>query len=181
MKKLINLFLIFAKIGLFAFGGGYVILPMLKREFAEKRDYVTEEEIMDYFAISQCTPGVIAVNSATFIGRKQGGVFGAAACTLGVVLPSVIIITFIALFLKNFAEISYVQYALKGIRACVCAIIANVIVDLSKKTIKDKLSFCISILVFLLMCIFDISPIIFVVSAGVFGVLVKIGKRGVSK
>ncbi|MBR2500149.1 MAG: chromate transporter [Clostridia bacterium] len=181
MKNLIKLFLIFAKIGLFAFGGGYVMLPLLKREFAENRDWVTEDEILDYFAVSQCTPGVIAVNSATFIGRKRGGVSGALSATLGVVFPSVIIITIIAMFLKNFAELTLVSYALKGIRACVCAIIANMVFELSKKTIKDTFSFIISVCVFLLMVFFNISPIVFIVLASIFGILINLKKRGISK
>lgn len=181
MKNICKLFLIFAKIGLFAFGGGYVILPMLKSEFVEKNGWVTEEDIMDYFAIAQCTPGVIAVNSATFIGRKKAGFFGALAATLGVVFPSVIIISIIALFLNNFAEITLVKYALQGIRACVCGIILSALWDLSKKTIKDKLSFFISVVVFLAMIIFDISPIIFVICSAVLGIIVKTSKRGAKK
>ena len=179
MKKILNLFVIFAKIGAVAFGGGYVILPLLKREFAEKRDWVTEDEIMDYFAIAQCTPGVIAVNSATFIGRKQAGVLGAISATLGVIFPSLIIITILALFLQNFAEITLVKYALLGIRASVCALILSMLIGLIKKSVVDKITGAIAILVFVLMCAFDISPIIFVISAGVFGVALSLfRKRG---
>ncbi|MBE7027591.1 MAG: chromate transporter [Ruminococcaceae bacterium] len=182
MKKLLNLFFIFAKIGVVAFGGGYVILPLLKREFAEKRSWVTEEEIMDYFAISQCTPGVIAVNSATFIGRRNAGTLGAIFATLGVVFPSLIIISVLALFLQNFAEITMVKYALSGIRACVCALILSTVISLVKKSVIDKISCTIAIVVFLLMCMFDISPIIFVISAGVLGVVVSVlRKRGAVK
>lgn len=182
MKKILNLFIIFAKIGAVAFGGGYVILPLLKREFAEKRDWVTEDEIMDYFAIAQCTPGVIAVNSATFIGRKQAGTIGAVFATVGVVLPSLVIITVLALFLQNFAEITLVNYALKAIRACVCALILSTLISLIKKSVVDKISGAVAILVFVLMCVFDISPVIFVISAGVFGVVLSIiKKRGAEK
>lgn len=178
MKNILKLFLIFAKIGSVAFGGGYVILPLLKREFSEKRGWVTEDEIMDYFAVAQCTPGVIAVNSATFIGRKQAGIPGAISATLGVVFPSLIIITILALFLQNFAELTLVKYALTGIRACVCALIANTLLSLAKKSIVDKISCAIAVVVFAVMCIFDISPIIFVVCAGALGILIKLKKRG---
>lgn len=182
MKKILNLFVIFAKIGAVAFGGGYVILPLLKREFAEKRDWVTEDEIMDYFAIAQCTPGVIAVNSATFIGRKQAGVSGAISATLGVVFPSLVIITVLAFFLQNFAEIILVKYALTAIRACVCALILSTILSLIKKSVVDKISGAIAISVFILMCLFDISPVIFVISAGVLGIVLNvIKKRGAEK
>lgn len=182
MKKILSLFVIFAKIGAVAFGGGYVILPLLKREFAEKRDWVTEDEIMDYFAVAQCTPGVIAVNSATFIGRKKAGILGGISATLGVIFPSLIIISVLALFLQNFAEITLVKYALTGIRACVCALILSTVAGLIKKSVVDKITGAVAIVVFLLMCIFDISPVIFVISAGVFGILLNVlKKRGAVK
>jgi len=181
MKNILKLFVIFAKIGSVAFGAGYVMLPLLRREFAEKRDWVTEEEIMDYFAVAQCTPGVIAVNSATFIGRKQAGIAGAISATLGVIFPSLMIITVIAMFLKNFAEIQLVSYALTGIRACVCAMIVSTLIGLAKKSIIDKISLLIALFVFIIMCIFDISPIIFVVCAGILGILVNLVKRGAKK
>ena len=178
MKNILKLFVIFAKIGAVAFGGGYVILPLLKREFAEKRDWVTEEEIMDYFAVAQCTPGVIAVNSATFIGRKKAGILGAISATLGVVFPSLIIITILALFLQNFAEYTMVKYALTGIRACVCALILTAILGLVKKSVKDVVTGAIAIVVFLAMCFFDVSPIVYVLCAGVLGIVIKLRKRG---
>ena len=178
MKNILKLFLIFAKIGSVAFGGGYVILPLLKREFSEKRNWVTEEEIMDYFAVAQCTPGVIAVNSATFIGRKHAGILGAISATLGVVFPSLVIITVLALFLRNFAEYTIVKYALNGIRACVCALILSAVIGLVKKSIIDKITCAISIIVFISMCFFDVSPIVYVICAGVLGVLINLRKRG---
>lgn len=181
MKKIVELFLIFAKIGAVAFGGGYVILPLLKREFVEKRGWVTESEIMDYFAVAQCTPGVIAVNSSTFIGRKHAGICGAIAATLGVVFPSLVIISVLALFLSNFAEITLVKHALTGIRACVCALILSALTGLAKKSVVDKISFFTALIVFIAMCIFDISPIVFVVGAGVLGIIVRLLKRGAKK
>ena len=112
-----DLFLTFAKVGVCTFGGGYAMLPILQREVVEKKGWATEEELTDYFAIGQCTPGVIAVNTATFIGQKYRGNLGGTIATLGVVFPSLVIITIIAAFLTNFAEIPVVQHALAGINA----------------------------------------------------------------
>ena len=103
MRELFELLLVFARIGAVTFGGGYAMLPILQRELVEKRGWVTEEEIMDYFAIGQCTPGVIAVNTATFVGIKLRGYPGAVFATVGIVLPSIVIITLIAAVISNFA------------------------------------------------------------------------------
>ena len=119
MNKLLDLFFTFARIGGLTFGGGYAMLPMLQKEVVEKRKWATEEEIMDYYAIGQCTPGIIAVNTATFVGQSTAGIAGGIFATLGVVFPSLIIITLIAAFLQNFAELAVVQYAFSGIRVCV--------------------------------------------------------------
>ena len=133
MGNLLNLFLIFAKIGVTTFGGGYAMLPVLQREIVEKRGWATDEELMDYFAIGQCTPGIIAVNTATFIGQKQSGIAGGIMATLGVVSPSILIITLIALFLNNFADIEWIRHAFSGIRVCVCLLILNAVIKLGKK------------------------------------------------
>jgi chromate transporter len=116
MKELLELVWTFAYIGAFTFGGGYAMLPMLKREIVEKKHWATIDEIMDYFAIGQCTPGIIAVNTATFIGYKRKGVAGGIFATLGLVLPSLVIISVIAAGLENFAHIAAVQHAFAGIR-----------------------------------------------------------------
>ena len=109
MKELADLFLSFCRIGGFTFGGGYAMLPMIQKEIVEQRKWATEEEVMDYFAIGQCTPGVIAVNTATFIGYKRKGVLGGIVATAGVIFPSIIIVTIIAAFLNNFAEIAVLK------------------------------------------------------------------------
>ncbi|MBP3925823.1 MAG: chromate transporter, partial [Clostridium sp.] len=116
MNKYLDLFLTFARIGGLTFGGGYAMLPMLQREVVEKRGWATEEELMDYYAIGQCTPGIIAVNTATFVGQSTAGTIGGIIATLGVVFPSLIIITLIAAFLQNFAQLPIVQNAFAGIR-----------------------------------------------------------------
>ena len=128
-KKALELFGIFFKIGAFTFGGGYAMLPMIQREIVDKNGYATEDEVLDYYAIGQLTPGVIAVNVATFIGMKRKGLLGAAFATAGVVFPSVVIITLIALILRNFMDILWVQYAFSGIRVAVIALIIKTIIQ----------------------------------------------------
>ena len=145
-----DLFLTFAKVGVCTFGGGYAMLPILQREVVEKKGWATEEELTDYFAIGQCTPGVIAVNTATFIGQKYRGNLGGTIATLGVVFPSLVIITIIAAFLTNFAEIPVVQHALAGINAAVVAMIAVSVLKLGKSTVKDAPSVCIFLAVLVL-------------------------------
>ena len=137
MNIYLDLFFTFAKVGVCAFGGGYAMLPILQREVVEKKGWATDEELTDYFAVGQCTPGIIAVNTATFIGYKYRGVPGGVLATLGVVFPSLIIITAIAAFLSNFADIPVVQHALAGINAAVVALIASSVVKLGKSTLKN--------------------------------------------
>ena len=146
MRELADLFLTFARIGGFTFGGGYAMLPMLQKEVVEARHWATEDELMDYYAIGQCTPGIIAVNTATFIGYKQRGILGGIAATLGVIAPSMVIITVIAAFIKGFADIPAVAHAFAGIRACVCVLIFNAVVRLGKKSLISKTAvaiFCV--------------------------------------
>lgn len=114
MKDLMNLFIIFFRIGAFTFGGGYAMLPALQMELVEKRSWVSDEEILDYYAIGQCTPGIIAINTATFVGYKRKGLIGGIVATLGMVAPSLIIITTIAAFFKHFQDIEVVQRAFGG-------------------------------------------------------------------
>ena len=130
MKEYMELFMAFARVGVLTFGGGYAMLPILQREVAEKKNWVTEEELMDYYAIGQCTPGVIAVNTATFVGQKRKGIPGGIIATLGVVFPSLIIISVIAAFISNFSDMAVVQNAFAGIRACVCVLIFNAVLKL---------------------------------------------------
>ena len=173
MKILIKLFLVFAKIGAVTFGGGYAMLPIMQRELVEKYKWATDDELMDYFAIAQCTPGVIAVNTATFIGYKKRGILGGIIASLGVVTPSIIIITLIAAFLKNFAEYPLVVYALNGIRVCVCVLIFNAILKVSKGALVDKWAWVIFAIVFILFFFFNVSAALLVVMAGVMGYIIK--------
>ena len=171
MKELADLFLTFARIGGFTFGGGYAMLPMLQKEVVEARHWATEDELMDYYAIGQCTPGIIAVNTATFIGYKQRGILGGIAATLGVIAPSMIIITVIAAFIKGFADIPAVAHAFAGIRACVCVLIFNAVVRLGKKSLISKTAVAIFCVILALSLFTDLSPALLVILAGLFGVI----------
>ena len=173
MKELWMLFYTFATVGVTTFGGGYAMLPALQREVVEKRGWATEEEVMDWYAIGQCTPGVIAVNTATFVGQKQKGVLGGIAATLGVVFPSLVIITIIAAFIRNFADLPAVQNAFAGIRACVCVLILNAVVKLWKKSVVDWKAFLIFAVVFLGSVFLDLSPVLYVLAAALAGVVIK--------
>ena len=174
MNRLLDLFLTFARIGGLTFGGGYAMLPILQREVVEKKKWTTEEELMDYYAIGQCTPGVIAVNTATFVGQGLAGPIGGIVATLGVVFPSlIIIITVIAAFIQNFAHLAIVQNAFAGIRVCVCVLIFNAVVKLWKKAVVDKPTLVICVLVILGSALTDLSPIVFVIFAAVVGIILK--------
>lgn len=173
MKLLWELFITFARIGAFTFGGGYAMLPMFQKELVEKKKWETEEALMDYYAIAQCTPGVIAVNTATLVGYKQKGTIGGIVATLGVVFPSFVIITIIAAILTNFADLPVVQNAFIGIRACVCALILDAVIKLGKKAIRDIPTVMIAVVVFVITCFFNISPIILVLIAALAGLLLQ--------
>ena len=171
MKELIKLFLIFAKCGVCTFGGGYAMLPILQRELVTRRGWVTDEEITDYYAVGQCTPGIIAVNVATFIGTKRRGWIGAVFSTLGIVFPSVVIITLIAALLSGFADNAYVIHALAGIRAAVCGLVGVTVFNLIKKNLRDVFAIVMAVVSFLVMLCFDLSPVIVVVCAAVAGIV----------
>lgn len=173
MNKYLDLFLTFARIGGLTFGGGYAMLPMLQKEVVEKRGWSTEEELMDYYAIGQCTPGIIAVNTATFVGQNTAGTLGGIAATLGVVFPSLIIITLIAAFLQNFAELPLVQNAFAGIRVCVCVLVFNAVLKLWKKSVVDKKTLVIFLAVTLGSFFFDVPPTVFVILTAVAGIVLK--------
>lgn len=173
VKKLGEVFLSFAKIGVMTFGGGYAMLPILQRELAEKRNWATEEELIDYYAIGQCTPGVIAVNVATFVGRKRKGIPGGIVATFGLAAPSIIIITLVAAFLRRFAEYPVVKNAFAGIRACVCVLVINAVVKMWKKAVTDKLTLAVFLAVFLCASFFSVSPALYVVLAAALGVGVR--------
>ena len=168
-----KLFFTFAKIGAMTFGGGYAMLPILQREIVTSRKWATDEEIADYFAIGQCTPGVIAVNTATFIGQKLCGNIGGIVATLGVVFPSVVIISALAGVITAYAEVPWVKNAFAGIRVCVCVLIFNSVVKLWKSSVKDRWGIVIFAVILALALFTNLSPAVFVVAAGAAGILIR--------
>ena len=176
-KILFELFTSFSKVGVMTFGGGYAMLPILQREIVDNRHWATDEELTDYFAIAQCTPGAIAVNTATFIGQKYCGVIGGIAATLGVVFPSLVIITLLAGVISTFSHLPAVINAFAGIRVCVCVLILNAVLKLWKSAVKGRLGLIIFCVVTLGSLFFDISPVIFVLISAAIGIaLVQLGK-----
>ena len=174
MKLLWKLYASFFRIGLFTFGGGYAMLPMLQREVVEKQGWVTEEDVLDCYAIGQCTPGVIAVNTATFVGYKQKGISGGLAATLGVISPSIIIITIIALVLTSFASNPYVMHAFGGIRLAVAVLALMAVIKLYKSGVKGAFGNALFAATFLCSVLFGVSPVIFVLAAIVLGVVLAL-------
>ena len=173
MKTLLELFLTFCKIGATTFGGGYAMLPIIQREIVDNKKWATNEEIMDYYAVGQCTPGVIAVNTATFIGNKIGGIAGGITATIGVIFPPVIIITVIAALLNNFASYPVVINALSGIKIAVCALIFNAVYKLFKSSVKDIAGIILFALTLLIGLYSSWSPIFFVLAGAVIGIALK--------
>ncbi|WP_040192226.1 chromate transporter [Clostridium culturomicium] len=179
MRDLWDLFLTFCRIGGLTFGGGYAMLPMLQKEVVENRRWATEEQIMDYYAVGQCTPGIIAVNTATFVGYNNRGVLGAIAATSGVVFPSLVIIMIIAAFISNFADLAIVQQAFAGIRVAVGVLVLNAIIKLWKSGVKDVVGIIIFAVTFVVSLIFSLSPVYVVIGAIIVGILAG-RKRGVN-
>lgn len=178
-KLLGQLFLTFAKVGVMTFGGGMAMLPILQREVVEDKGWATDEELVDYFAIGQCTPGIIAVNTATFVGQKQAGILGGIAATLGIVFPSLVIITALAGVINSFSHLAWVQHAFAGIRVCVCVLIFNAVVKLWKKSVVDKKTLALYAVILLASLLTDLSPVIFVLFAAVSGIVLQVAlKKG---
>ena len=173
MKELLELYLAFFRVGLLTFGGGYAMLPMLQREVVDKHHWVTQEDVLDCYAIGQCTPGVIAVNTATFVGYRQKGTLGGLISTLGVITPSVIIITLIALLLRGFASNYYVIHAFAGIRIAVAVLSLMAVIKLYQSGVKGAVGNALMALSFLLRILFSVSPVILVLAAVALGVILE--------
>ena len=173
MKIYIELFLTFAKIGVMTFGGGMAMLPMLQREIVENKHWADEDELADYYAIGQCTPGIIAVNTATFIGNKLAGISGGLTATAGIVFTSLVIIMTLASIIAMYSHLPVVENAFAGIQVAVCVLIFNSVVKLSKSSVVDRLTALIFILVLAGSFLIDISPVFFVLAAAVVGILAK--------
>ena len=179
MNPYLDLFLTFAQIGVCTFGGGYAMLPILQREVVEKRGWATEDELMDYYAIGQCTPDVIAVNTSTFIGYRLRGVPGAITATAGMVFPSLVIITIIAAFIQQFAHLAVVQHAFDGIRIAVCALVLQSVWKMAKKGVVDIPNGVILVVTFAAVAFLGVSPVLMVVIAAAAGILINVvrGRR----
>lgn len=171
LKELFSFYMIFFRMSAVTFGGGYAMLPILRREFVDNLGWMDEETIMDYYALSQSLPGLIAVNVSVFIGYRYKGVIGAIVAALGMVSPCLIIITAIALFLSGFRDNIYVQRALGGVSVCVVALILQTVLGLWKKGVKDKLGIVIFAVIFALNLLTDISPVVLVISCGIVGIV----------
>lgn len=173
MSELFDLFKTFCRIGGLTFGGGYAMLPMLEKEVVENKKWATSEELLDYYAVGQTTPGIIAVNTATFIGYKVRGFMGALFATMGVVFPSIVIIMIIATSLQNFSKYEIVQNAFSGIRVVVAVLILNAIIKLWKSSVIDKVGIFIFILIFICGAFLKISSIYIVISAAILGLIIN--------
>ena len=194
MNILVSLFLTFARIGVCTFGGGYAMLPILQRELVEDKKWATETELADYYAVGQCTPGIIAVNTATFVGRSQAGIAGGVVATLGLVFPSLVIIMVIAAFLQNFMHLEFVIHAFNGVRAGVGALILSSVIKLFKNAVMDWPTRVIYAVVLILAgygTLFSLpqgalgaalgvlsSPVFLVIAAGAAGLGVRWAKGG---
>ena len=172
-KKLWQVFAAFFKIGAFTFGGGLAMIPLIQKEAVENHGWVTDDDILEIIAIAESTPGPIAINSATFVGYRAAGILGSVCATLGVVFPSLIIITVIAAFISNFAHLPVVQNAFAGVRVCVCVLIFNAVTKLWKKSVVDKATLVIFLAVFAGSVFLELSPVLYVLLAGIAGVLIK--------
>ncbi|MCR5763785.1 MAG: chromate transporter [Treponema sp.] len=172
VKDLLNLYFVFFKIGAVTFGGGYAMLPILERELVDKRNWATSDDLMDYYAISQVTPGVIAVNVSTFVGFRRRKIIGGIFATMGVVTPSIIIITLISLFISNFESIVWVQKALKGINVAVTALLTYAVFNFARKSIKKWWGIIFYAASFCAIFFLKIPSVAVIVASAIAGVLI---------
>ena len=171
MNILLDLYISFVKIGFMTFGGGYAMLPILEREVVEKKKWATSEEILDYYAIGQSTPGIIAINTATFCGYKMAKNIGGLVASLGFITPSIIIITLISNFLENFSHIAAIQHAFAGIRIAVCALVLYSVIKMVRKNANSLGKFAVFLLTFLAIAVLNISPVLIVIGVGLLGIV----------
>jgi len=177
LKEFLELYLAFVKIGAFTFGGGLAMMPIMQRELIEKRGWITEEELIDYFAIGQSTPGIIAVNVSTFVGYKRLGVLGGIIGTVGVVTPSWVIIMLLAGAISSVDKYPLAQKALKGINVAVAALLTSVIVKFSKKTIKNIWNALFMLLAFALIYFLKVQSVWIILAALVIGCLLTLYRQ----
>ena len=174
MHEYIDIFLTFFKIGAINFGGGYAMLPLLEEELVNRKKWATKEQLLDYFAIGQCTPGVIAINVSTFIGYQKKGICGALCSTLGFITIPFVLIVGIAGILTQYSHLAIIQHALAGVRVCVFVLIIQTMQRLWKNSIVNRQTLGIYLAI-LSLCVlsfflpFSIPNGIFVIAAGIFG------------
>lgn len=183
MGDLLRLYIIFLKIGGVTFGGGLAMYPILHHEFIEKRGWITERELTDYYAVGQCTPGIIAVNVSTFVGNKRGGPFGGVIATLGFVTVPLVLLIAIAASLRSFAQVPVVRSAFAGIRVCVCVLIVNAVLRLWKNSVVDRPTLLLFAAVFALsagsaIMPFSVSPAVIILASLLFGIAWQRRMRG---
>ena len=171
LKKLLQIFLSFFKIGAFTFGGGYAMIPLIQHEAVEKRHWVTDEDILDIVAIAESTPGPIAINSATFVGYRAAGVLGSVCATLGVVLPSFVIILLLSFVLTQFQEVQVVKFAFNGIRVGVLALLVKALWTMYKKSPKGWIAYVVMGGALLLTAVFEINVIFVIIGCALFGII----------
>ncbi|MBQ0065117.1 MAG: chromate transporter [Firmicutes bacterium] len=167
----LDLFLTFFRIGILTFGGGLTMLPMLKYELVETKKWISEERLLDCYAIGQCTPGIIAVNTATYVGYIKKGVIGGISATLGMISPSILIITIVAMFLNSFMNSPILLHALVGIRGAVCALMLNTVISLAKKSLISKQAIGICLVTLVLALFSPVPTICLIILAGIAGVI----------
>lgn len=177
MVKLTEIYAIFCKMGLFTFGGGYAMLPILKSEVVDKRKWISEEELLNYYSIGQCTPGIIAVNASSFIGYKLRGISGMLCATAAVITPSLIIIIAIAAMLQKYMDNQYLQWAFGGIRVSVVALIICTVIDLWRKGVKNKRDYLVFFGAATLLWLFNLSAISVVVLAAAGALIPNFGGK----
>ncbi len=166
MRELLELFLVFMKVGACTFGGGYAMLPIIQRELVENRRWVTSDEITEYYAVGQCTPGLIAINTATFVGYKRRGLAGGIVASLGFIAVPLVLMCIIAGVLEQIVDLNIVKNAFAGIRVCVCVLVFEAVFKMWKGAVHDAATFLIFAAVLAGTVFFSISPILLVLAAG---------------
>lgn len=175
--QLLDLYFTFAKIGAFTFGGGLAMMPMMQRELVQSHGWITEEDLIDYYAVGQSTPGIIAINVATFVGYRQAGIIGGIIASLGMVTPSLVIIMILAKLINSISEYPLIQKALKGINVAVAALLTNVIVNFAKKTIKNVWNAVFMVIAFVLVFFFKLQSFYVILAAIVTGIVITVIKQ----
>ncbi len=170
-RNLWPLFATFFRIGAFTFGGGYAMIPLIQKEMVENKKWISDEDILEIVAIAESTPGPIAINTATFVGYRVGGFWGALCATMGVVIPSFLVISVIAFFLRQFQDYKGVQYAFWGIRAGVLALILKALWSMYKSAPKGWVSYVVMAAAFILVAVFDVNILFVIIGCALFGLI----------